>query len=123
MRAVLYAYDLEPITIIDVPLSAIDHLRKHSVVRIHVPTYQRVMPSNLAAPVDCEFKVVTIRAEKFVFGDQETMMLFTHDEETALQMKAAFLPGQFGAMQDMQRNAFAYGFLTALRKLGESDGY
>lgn len=50
-------------------------------------------------------------------------MLFTHDEETALQMKAAFLPGQQGAMQDMQRIAFAYGFLTALRKLGESDGY
>lgn len=123
MRAVLYAYDLEPITIIDVPLSDIDHLRKHSIVRIHVPTYPRVMPSNLAAPVDCEFKMVTIRAEKFVFGDQETMMLFTHDEETALQMKAAFLPGQLGAIQDLQRNAFAYGFLTALRKLGESDGY
>ncbi len=116
MRAVLYAYDLEPITIIDIPLRAIDHLRKHSVVRIHVP-------SNLAAPVDCEFKVVTIRAEKFVFGDQETLMLFTHDEETALQMKATFLPGQLGAIQDLQRNAFAYGFLTALRKLGESDGY
>ena len=123
MRAVLYAYDLEPITIIDVPLSAIDHLRKHSVARIHVPTYPRVMPSNLAAPVDCEFKVVTIRAEKFVFGDQETMMLFTHDEETALQMKATFLPGQLGAIQDLQRNVFAYGFLTALKKLGESDGY
>ena len=41
----------------------------------------------------------------------------------ALQMKATFLPGQLGAIQDMQRNAFAYGFLTALRKLGESDGY
>ena len=50
-------------------------------------------------------------------------MLFTHDEETALQMKAAFLPGQLGAIQGMQRNAFAQGFLTALRKLGESDGY
>jgi len=35
-------------------------------------------------------------------------MLFTHDEETALQMKATFLPGQLGAIQDMQRNAFAY---------------
>ena len=123
MRAVLYSYDLEPITIIDAPLRAIDHLRKHGIVRIDVPTYQRVIPSNLAAPVDCEFKVVTIRSEKFVFGDQETLMLFTHDEETALQMKATFLPGQLGAIQDLQRNAFAYGFLTALRKLGELDGH
>lgn len=116
MRAVLYAYDLEPITIIEVPHGAMYYLRKHGIVRLHVP-------SNLTAPVDCEFKVVTIRAEKFVFGDQETLMLFTHDEETALQMKATFLPGQLGAIQDLQRNAFAYGFLTALRKLGESDGY
>ena len=41
----------------------------------------------------------------------------------ALQMKATFLPGQLGAIQDLQRNAFAHGFLTALRKLGESDVY
>lgn len=123
MRAVLYAYDLEPITIIDVPHGAMDYLRKHGIVKIDVPTYQGVMPMTLGEAFNCQHKIVVIRAEKFVFGNQETMMLFTHDEETALQMKAAFLPGQLGAMQDMQRNAFAYGFLTALRKLGESDGY
>lgn len=122
MRAVLYAYDLEPITIIDVPHGAMDYLRKHGIVRIHVPTFPKAS-FPLSSPIQTEFKHVTIRAEKFVFGDQETMMLFTHDEETALQMKAAFLPGQLGAIQDMQRNAFAYGFLTALCKLGESDGY
>ena len=122
MRAVLYAYDLEPITIIDVPHGAMDYLRKHGIVRIHVPTHPRTT-FPLSAPIQTEFKLVTIRAEKFVFGDQETIMLFTHDEETALQMKATFLPGQLGVIQDLQRNAFAYGFLTALRKLGEPDGY
>ena len=122
MRTVLYAYDLEPITIIDVPHGAMDYLRKHGIVKIDVPMYP-ITTFQLSAPIQTEFKLVTIRAEKFVFGNQETMMLFTHDEETALQMKATFLPGQLSAIQDMQRNAFAYGFLTALLKLGESDGY
>ena len=122
MRAVLYAYDLEPITIIDVPHGAMDYLRKHRIVKIDVPTYPSTT-FQLSAPIQTEFKLVTIRAEKFVFGDQETIRLFTHDEETALQMKATFLPGQLGAIQGLQRNAFAYGFLTALLKLGESDGY
>ena len=122
MRAVLYAYDLEPITIIDVPHGAMDYLRKHDIVKIDVPTYP-ITTFQLSAPIQTESKLVTIRAEKFVFGNQETIMLFTHDEETALQMKATFLPGQLGAIQDLQRNAFAHGFLTALRKLGESDVY
>lgn len=122
MRAVLYAYDLEPITIIEVPLNAVEYLKKHGIVRIHVPTIPNVTIP-LSEPVQTEFKMVTIRAERLVVHDMESMMLFTHDEETALQMKATFLPGQLGAIQDMQRNAFAYGFLTALRKLGESDGY
>lgn len=122
MRAVLYAYDLEPIMIIDVPMNAVEYLKKTEIVRIHVPTIPRTT-FPLSEPIQTEFKLVTIRAEKFVFRDVETLMLFTHDEETALQMKATFLPGQLGAIQDIQRNAFAYGFLTALRKLGESDGY
>ena len=122
MRAVLYAYDLEPITIIDVPMNAVEYLKKHGLVRIHVPTIPRTT-FPLSEPIQTEFKQVTIRAEWLVVHDMESMMLFTHDEETALQMKATFLPGQLGAIQDMQRNAFAYGFLTALRKLGESDGY
>ena len=122
MRAVLYAYDLEPITIIDVPLNAVEYLKKHGLVRIHVPTIPRAT-FPLSEPIQTEFKPVTIRAERLVVHDMESMMLFAHDEETALQMKATFLPGQLGAIQDIQRNVFAYGFLTALRKLGESDGY
>lgn len=117
MRAVLYTYDLEPITIIDVPQEAMDYLRERGIVRIPVPTFPKAS-FPLSSPIPTEVKIVTIRAEKFVFGDQETMMLFTRDEETALQMKATFLPGQLGAIQDLQRNVFAYGFLTALRKLG-----
>lgn len=61
-------------------------------------------------------------AQRLRFRDMESLMLFTHDEETALQLKSAFLPGQLGAVQDLQQNAFAYGFLTALDKLGEGNG-
>ena len=70
MRAVLYAYDLEPITIIDVPHGAMDYLRKHGIVRIHVPTYPRTT-FPFSAPIQAEFKLVTIRAEKFVLATRK----------------------------------------------------
>ena len=67
MRAVLYAYDLEPITIIDVPHEAMGYLRKHGIVRVYVPTYPDVMPMTLSEAFNCQHKIVVIRAEKFVF--------------------------------------------------------
>ena len=47
-----------------------------------------------------------------------------HDSDCATHDAPAYPKGAGDcSAQDMQRNAFAHGFLTALRKLGESDGY
>jgi hypothetical protein len=57
-------------------------------------------------------RMVTIRAEAFLYRGKETMMLFAPDE--ALGLTAAFLPGQRGELQRRERIANARGFMEAL---------
>lgn len=120
MRAVLYAYDLEPITVIELPPGAVEFLKFNGSVKLSVPTMPPVTMPLEQTPIQYSFKIIEIMAERFVYRNAETLILFTADEETALEMKAAFLSGQVGAVQALQRNAFAYGFMTAIRKLGAS---
>ena len=118
-RVVLYAGDFEPITVINLNHFAWDMLNRLGFVRLPVLS----PPSFLAAP-DAPgnegFRVVNIQAEKIKRGDHESLMLFTADEESALLLRAAFLPGQRSVLQELQWNAFACGFNTAINKLGKS---
>lgn len=57
---------------------------------------------------------VVITAERLVRNGHETLMLFTGDEESALLLKADFLPGQRAAVQGLQRRSFAAGVLATL---------
>ena len=115
MRVVLYADDMEPITVIDLPEMAEGYLNKRGMVRLAVmlpPTL-----SVLAAQYPPErdgMKTVEIFAERIVRRGREHMMLFTRDEESALLLKCAFLPGQQAGLQERERDAFARGFLKAL---------
>ena len=46
------------------------------------------------------------------------MILFTHNEESALLLKSAFLPGQQAELKLRDRDAFARGVMRALEMLG-----
>jgi len=119
MRVVLYADDMEPITVIDLPAMAEGYLNETGMVRLAVklPPMLSVMAAQ-QAPVHDVLKTVTIFAERFVRRGREHTMLFTRDEESALLLKCAFLPGQQSGLQERERAAFAHGFLDALVKLG-----
>ena len=62
---------------------------------------------------------MTIFAERFIRRGQEYMMLVTRDEENALLLKCAFLPGQQAGLQERERTAFTRGFLDALARVGK----
>lgn len=115
MRTVLYADDMEPITVIDLSHGVLQFLREQGHVRLPVP-----MPVQLSArptpqtPTMADIKIVTIFAERLIRKGQEHLMLFTHDEESARLLKCAFLPGQQAGLQEREREAFAKGFLDAL---------
>ena len=119
MRVVLYAHDMEPITVIDLPALAERYLNERGTVRLAVqlPMMLSFMAAQ-QAPVRDYCKTVTIFSERFIRRGCEHMMLFTRDEESALLLKCAFLPGQQAGLQEHERDAFARGFLGALEKLG-----
>lgn len=119
MRVVLYADDMEPITVIDLPAMAEGYLNERGMVRLAVmlPPMLSVLAAS-QPPMREDLKTVTIYAERFIRHGREHMMLFTRDEESALLLKCAFLPGQQAGLQERERTAFARGFLEALARVG-----
>lgn len=119
MRVVIYAPDFEPITVVELPEFAVEYLEKYGRVSLRVlPPPMEMMLSAGAMPAAATFHQVDIWAEKLRFPRGEHLMLFTRDDEMALLLKAAFLPGQRSALRDAERRAFARGFLDALQRLG-----
>lgn len=120
MRVVLYADDMEPITVIDLSALAHGYLKKLGMVKLAVmlPPLLSVLAA-AQMPMQADNKTVTIFAERFIRHGREHMMLFTRDEESALLLKCAFLPGQQAGLQERERVAFARGFIEALARVGD----
>ena len=113
MNVVLYADDLEPITVIDLPMEAFKFFQQGQVWRVPVldpVEFFALAPTNL----DATCRIVTIWAEEFRRGNKRSWMLFTRDEEAALLLRSALLPGQVAADKETFRNGFARGFLHAI---------
>lgn len=118
MRTVLYAQDMEPITILELTGWQQDFLEKHGEVRLAVIPPVKMTPPIEPQPELLNLWQVRITAEKFRRNGVYHLMLFTNDEEHALLLKAAFLPGQRWTLQNIERNAFAKGFLQAFQSFG-----
>jgi hypothetical protein len=118
MRVVLYAPDFEPITVIELPDFAVEYLERYGRVSIPVPPSVITLIGD-DAMTSRAMPRVDIWAEKLRSSKGEHLMLFTQDDELALRLKAAFLPGQRSALQEAGRRAFAQGFLDALQRLGQ----
>lgn len=117
MRVVLYAHDMEPITVLELSSWAYDFLQERGQVSLAViPPVKYVPPTELDLDV-CKIWQVHITAEILHRHGERHLMLFTHDEEQALMLKSAFLPGQRSTLQEHERKAFADGFLCALNRL------
>lgn len=114
--AVLYTHDLEPITVVTIPMWLWDRLEKGDAIRLAVMEAPKLTPS-YGVPMTAQMKTVTIFAEMLVRRGKRHMMLSTQDEETALLLKADFLPGQRQELRHRERGAFAKGFLQAFAAL------
>mgnify|MGYP000673882632 CR=1 FL=1 len=117
MRAVLYAYDLEPITVIDVPTWAHELMERQRYFSL--PVLEKLpVPYTIPHPELAEtrtLRIVHITCEKLQRNGWTRWMLFTNDEESGLLLQAAFLPGQVGEVRRKQEQAFAVGFWSALQ--------
>ena len=122
MRAVLYADDMEPITVLDLTPFAKKFLEDRGMVRlpVRVPPSMTVDFTSGPSPQIGPLSTVTIVTERFMRHGRVHTMLFTKDEESALLLKCAFLPGQLTGVQERERVAFARGVMDALARLGRS---
>jgi hypothetical protein len=103
MNVVLYTKDLEPITILDLPLWLLEQLEKQGAIRIAV-----LKPPTINYDNDTStFKMpdtVTVYCEKLRWKDGTTKpILITPDDELALTLKPEWLPGQRAQIQNYQK--------------------
>ena len=117
MKAVLYTEDMEPITVIDVPLSLWQQMERGLVVRFCIHNSPK-LAANYTPPEKETMRYVQVFGEILERRGKKHLMLFTRDEEFAMLLKAAFLPGQYGEVHARQRDARVQGFLQAIRNYG-----
>lgn len=119
MRVVLYANDFEPITVLELDVRQMQFIEKHRMINLPVITPPQTRALSIAdRPTLQTIKMVTIYPETFVRNGQKHTMLFTRDEESALLLKCAFLPGQQSGLQERERKAYFDGVLFALSRIG-----
>ncbi|GAB3249122.1 hypothetical protein [Chitinimonas naiadis] len=119
MRAVLYTNDLEPITVVELSEFIWRMLEERGFARLAVPAPPFVIGPPTGSPDrDAYARVVTLRALPAMHGNARTLLLVTGDDESALLLQAAFLPGQYGAVQERKATAFARGVFNALTQRG-----
>lgn len=103
MNVVLYTTDLEPITILELPLWLMEQLEKQGAVRIAVLKPPRLVDGGEAVTFDMP-ETVTVYCERLRWRDNTTkLILITPDDELALTLKPEWLPGQRAAVQSYQR--------------------
>lgn len=117
MYSVLYTNQLEPITVLQLNPSIVEYLTKKGTVTIPVLMNRALFFSNSKAPYDPQpsFVQVRITAEIVQFRQRKVLILVTEDEEPALLLKAAFLPGQRKELQSKEAKSFGEGFLEAFQ--------
>lgn len=117
-QTVLFTPDLEPITILELPPAVRTFLERRGRVKLAVK--EMPLTRHLEASPDAPFpafRTVEIWIELFFYRNARTFMLFTHDDENALLLKAAFLPGQHRQIKEERAGAFAKGFMRALYEI------
>ncbi len=99
MNIVLYTPELEPITILDLPVWLLDQLEKQGAVRIAVLEPPSFVNKQTPVPDTHNIRTVTVFCEKLRWHNNQTKtILITPDDELALTLKPEWLPGQRAAI-------------------------
>lgn len=120
MKVVLYNHEMEPITIIKISdwmLTMIRNDRTFITLQVDPPLdWRRYTVEELNQPRPyrtVEIEVVPL----YMSGGFKTFFLRTRDEESALLLESAFLPGQTKELNDLKEEAYTQGFARAFRMM------
>lgn len=91
MNVVIYTTDFEPITVVDLPRTALDKLEQTGGLRLALGP-DKDEGGNTIIPPMCTIIMCKVRW----FNGEEKPILVTKDETNALLLKPDWLPGQRG---------------------------
>lgn len=106
MNVVIYTRGLEPITIIDLPMWAIEMGEKRQVVRVGIFDDVPLAPFGPGCKPfeEIQFRSVALEFHKMRLLNAESHLITTSDDELALRLKPSWLPGQRISINTYERN-------------------
>jgi hypothetical protein len=124
MNIVLYTMDMEPITIIDLPMWAIELGEKERMVAVAVIRPPSRTPFE-NTPLELSTQVVYLRFHPLVFYGKKNWIITVENEELALLLKPSWLPGQRKQINDYERQVenLSFALLQALSALAGKGGH
>jgi len=119
MQAVLYTDTMEPITVIDLPMSV--HRMKFDTffVPVYDPMPLNAMWNGTVHPEQCQARTVTIYIEKLHRKGVMYPMFFVHEEELlkAFALDSVPLVGQNRAFENHFKKGVLHGIMQCIDKL------
>lgn len=118
MNVVLYTRDLEPITVIDLPMWAIEMGQQRQLVSVAVVEDIPLTGLRYDMPIPLGVhKVVTLEFHKLRMDDKTSYLVTVDNDELALQLKPYWLSGQRGAINAYEHRirSLCDGLLNVLR--------
>lgn len=94
MKVVIYTRDMEPITIIDLPLWALEEGERRTFVQVALMDEVRLEPLSIEDGKSMTARCVSLQFHPIRFRDRRSWLVTTCDEELALALAPAWLPGQ-----------------------------
>lgn len=99
MNVVLYTKDMEPITVIDLPMWALELAERQGIVRLAVPDEVRTFAEFGSA----HCWIVSLEFHRLLMPSGSQGWIVTVDnDELALKMRPSWLPGQRGQINDYE---------------------
>jgi hypothetical protein len=98
MNVVLYTINLEPLTIIDLPIDILEKMEVEGALKILVAKPPKTLSQGtLTFPMP---ETITLYCQRLRWLDDSIKtVIFTEDEELALAIKPGWLPGQTANVQ------------------------
>jgi len=120
MNVVLYTREMEPITIIDLPLAVLEFGQKEGFVRVEAFDPPQLVPMHESAPIEMTFNVVTLRFDRLRFYNRESWFVTVDDDVIALKLKPSWLPGQQAEVNQQRAiiRSLSNALLTQMRNSG-----
>lgn len=105
MNVVLYTKDMEPITVIDLPMWALEHGERLGFVSVGV--MDEPIPFDQTSPTDpippLRSYAVTLEFHRLrMLGGKSSWLVTVDNDELALKMRPSWLPGQRGQINDYE---------------------